>query len=54
MEIQNENYQEAQSEHADERSRHIIPLIEEGRSSASDNALMVRPIAGPLQVLTNR
>jgi hypothetical protein len=56
MEIASENCQEGQFEHsdADERNRHIIPLIEEDQSPASDNALMLRPIAGPLQVLTNR
>ena len=56
METASEHYQEAQSEYsdADKSILHIIPLSDEGRSSASDYPLMIRPIAGPLQVLTNR
>jgi hypothetical protein len=54
VEIPSEDYQEAGSEHSTERSRHVIPEMEEDRSSASENALMIRPIAGPLQVLDGR
>ena len=56
METASEHYQEAQFEYsdADKSILHIIPLIDEGRSSASDYPLMIRPIAGPLQVLTSR
>ncbi|MBE0582946.1 MAG: hypothetical protein IH612_04205 [Desulfofustis sp.] len=56
MEIHSEDYQEAGSEQSgiDESSRHIMPVIEEDRSSASENALMIRPIAGPLQVFAGR
>jgi hypothetical protein len=56
MEIQSENSQEAQFDHSDteDRSRRIIPVIEESRAVASENALMIRPIAGPVHVFTNR
>ncbi len=54
MEILTEEYQETGSEHSEEKSQQIIAVIEEGPSSVSENALMIRPIAGPLQVLTSR
>jgi hypothetical protein len=55
MEIQSENCQKAQFDHSDtqDRSRHIIPVIEESRAVVSEKALIIRPIAGPLQVLTS-
>ena len=54
MEIHSEDYQEAGSEQSDEKNQYIIPVIEEDRSPTSENALMIRPLAGPLQVLANR
>jgi hypothetical protein len=47
METASEHYQEAQFEYsdADKSILHIIPLSDEGRSSASDYPLMIRPIA---------
>jgi hypothetical protein len=55
MGIQSQNFQEAQFDHSDieDRSRHTIPVIEESRAVASEKALVIRPIAGPLQVLNN-
>jgi hypothetical protein len=56
VELQSETYQEAGSEHFDggENSRQMPPVMKEDRSSTSETALMVRPIAGPLQVLAER
>jgi len=51
VEIQNEDYQESGSEQSNGKSRHIISVITEGRSSTDKDALMIRPIAGPLQAL---
>jgi hypothetical protein len=54
MEIHSEEYQEAHLEYPDEKNRHVIQVIAADRSSASEKALMIRPTAGPLQVLTAR
>ena len=50
MEIRNEDYQEVASEDVDESSRHSTSALED-ESPAAGNALMIRPVAGPLQVL---
>ncbi len=54
MELQSETYQEPGSEHSDrdESRQTMMPAMKEDRSSAAETDLMIRPIAGPLQVLT--